>query len=1025
MGNLVVYNASAGSGKTFTLALEYLCLCLKSDNPNYFRHILAITFTNKAAHELKERIIRFAETLGNPETEDADSYEALLEQARQRTGLEAQSINARAAKIHRCMLYRYADLNISTIDSFILSVLRSFSKELGLPFDFDVELDHDKINDLLIQEVLSKIGSDEFITEQLIEWAGMMLGEGKTWNPKRSMREALNELMNEESLHYRARLIQGGREQLKQGISSILDEINAEKKAIRDIQAQVRELLSGHGLDPAWFNRGTGGFISFAYQDVPYAKLPTQGHLDIVADKGLLSGEGKKYTSPDAVESIRGTLLEAITQVRALGTAVLQKDLLVKNRISLVLALELEELIRQMEKEEGMSILADNNAKVARLIGSNPAPFIYERVGERYRHYLIDEFQDTSVLQWRNMLPLLEESLSMARTNYLVGDAKQSIYRWRGGEVDQLVDLPKIPSKRPSRRLHELERTLEAHYDGPSSLQTNYRSAKAVIDFNNALFPVLQNELTEKYQQAYADVQQEQFKQKEGYVLVQRLEDKVKLEEILETVWEQILTCEADGYRGADICLLTRSNADARTLASFLEQRDKSVASPDALLLRNHAQVQMLISLVQILSGNESKGAMLYLITQLLEMRERSTESVLYQLKLRKMSNTEVLLVLMNDLAIEWPHAQLQEMSPYSAIDRMIAVLDLDSSDPYLLELLNLAAGFGARQESTFKGFLDFWWDKNSSLSVKAGVNPESIQVMTIHKSKGLQFPVVIIPLMNWKSTGYGREKAWVELEESSLDIALLDVSSKLDGTPFADIIAQERAKSDLDKLNLLYVACTRPEERLYINLSDRGQKGLGRSLCAYVDEHGTNGMIELGSASARTIKDTKISGAHELRTYEKNQKEELLDVVLSSADHHRRERVFGDMVHALLEKGLEGEPLSRSITNSGLEPIEQEALLEAVKEAKALESEITLPEHSTIHREISLLDEHGKSYRIDKLYFNEDTKQAVIVDYKTGKQKDDDLQQMNSYMNLLTRMGYAEVKAYLIYTETKEVVAA
>ncbi|NNC84152.1 MAG: UvrD-helicase domain-containing protein, partial [Flavobacteriales bacterium] len=247
--NLIVYNASAGSGKTFTLALEYAALCLSRNDPRYFRHILAITFTNKAAHELKERIIGFMRILGENDEHSSPSSSDLTSHIQERTGLEAAEIHQRAAHMHQMMLYRYSDLHISTIDSFILSVLRSFSKEIGLPFDFDIELDHQKIMDLLIDQILSDIGRDTFITAQLIDWCRSNLLEGKSWNPRRQIQSSLSTLIKEESIPYRNALLDSGQEGLEKGLGSLLSKRSKLLSRIRDIQSSTREFLTPWNIE--------------------------------------------------------------------------------------------------------------------------------------------------------------------------------------------------------------------------------------------------------------------------------------------------------------------------------------------------------------------------------------------------------------------------------------------------------------------------------------------------------------------------------------------------------------------------------------------------------------------------------------------------------------------------------------------------------------------------------------------------------------------------------------------------------
>ncbi|NND93646.1 MAG: UvrD-helicase domain-containing protein [Flavobacteriales bacterium] len=1023
MSNLIVYNASAGSGKTYTLAVEFISLCLKEKNPHYFRHILAITFTNKAAHELKERIILFTQELGS-----GQASSSLIDQVKKKVKLDDSAIKNRSQRIHELMLFQYSDLHISTIDSFVLGILRSFSKELGLPFDFDVELDYDKVKDLLVSTLLDAIGKDSFLTEQLVTWSTQNLDEDKTWNPKQQMKNALELLSKEESIPYRRKLVNLTKIDLANKLEDLNSRRNEILSSISDIQSEVSALLRRTNLDLDDFNNKRGGFISFTYKDYNREKLPTDKHISTVSSRNLVSGDGRKAGKEHLAESIRDDLIHSIKRVRSLGEELQRLNLFHRNRMSLILALQMEILIDDLEKEEGMSILQDNNAKVSKLISNNPTPFIYERVGERFKHYLIDEFQDTSVLQWRNMLPLIENSLSVGKKNFLVGDAKQSIYRWRGGEVDQLMEIPRIPGSENNQRLKEFESSIQNNFRESISLKKNYRSARSIIEFNNQLFKFLSSDLSEKYKRCYTDVDQEVTKEEIGHVTMKLLPEKSKLEDTLDWMHSEIESCIEDGYSGEDICLLVRRNRDGRIIAKSLEEKGYKVSSPDALLLAGHADVYLLISLLSFLSGAENTKYILFAIHRLLEIADRDKELVHWYSIFQNQGSTVTISKLMIALEKKWDITSLMNKEPYGALISLIEILDLERNDAYIQELLNQATGFGTSRESTMIGFIAYWEDMKGKLSVKAGRDKDNIQVMTIHKSKGLQFPVVLMPIIDWNSMKKGKSKVWIESEEAPISIALINLNEDLRGTAYERHLLDEISKSKLDTLNLLYVAFTRAEDRMYIQVTDPKRPGIAKSLTEYIQKQGADGMVELGERVLNPRKPEENAQSSVIRTFEKSRKEDLLSVALSKEGRNRAKREFGKVVHSLIEKCMVQESISKELDkhlpSSIIAPEERQEAVMAVENAITLELSLGIDVNQyEIYHEIELLDPKGSTHRIDKLFLDRNSQRAKIIDYKTGEKSANDVKQIDRYKELLLDMEIFDVEAFLLYTGSSEVV--
>ncbi len=1019
--NLIVYNASAGSGKTFVLAIEYIALCLNSNDDRFFRRILAITFTNKAAHELKERIIEFLAQISTSETEVTK-----VKELQKRTALSAKEIQTRAARIHESMLQNYGEINISTIDSFVLRILRSFSKELGMSFDFDLELDGSRVKDLLVESIMSQIGNDDFITEQLARSATQNLDDGKPWNPKRDMQEAIDHLLDEDSIPYRELLAAKGESKLQAALEVLRAKRNALWQEITEAQAIVREGMTARGLEISHFSGGSRGFITFAFKDFRTQTAPSDAQIQSVEDGKYSSPGAKKAGLTDIIDEFASTfvvpnfwkVVESIPEVNLLEN-------LYRNRLSLVLALRLQVLLKKFEQEEGLSVIKDNNFKIAAIIDDNPTPFIYERIGERFQHFLIDEFQDTSLLQWRNMLPLIDNSLSYGNKNFLVGDVKQSIYRWRGGEADQMMELPKISGSEDSMVLRQIEETLSSNLL-IKTLDENYRSSRAVVQFNNDLFRFLGSSIPKKYIESYANVAQGEQRTDTGYVELSVLEKGTELEASLEKMMSSIKQVEKDGYFGSDICILTRNNKHGRLISKYLETVGYSVSSPDSLLLNGHAEVQLLVNFLVLISSESTLGAELFITHRLLEKVNREDSFHQWALKCRNSgSSAERIQELCADIGYEWSPEKYTDKDAYHCLNVLCHDLGLDMYDAYIQELLNAALAYIQSKDSTLIGFCEHWKNKENSLAVKAGADRNSIQLMTIHKSKGLQFPVVMIPYLNWKSGRNTKTKEWAELRNETMDIGLFSINNSLADTPYEYLLTQEQEKTELDELNVLYVAFTRAEDRLYTQVIDPGQKGIAKSLISYVNSASkVENRLILGEESTRPREDETPPQSTHLREYETQARGDILSLALSKEESISASREMGQVLHSILEKSTDlkeaSERLEFLLDTGTIDPEQELGLKDALKNVYAIEEQQGWSsEKYSVKKEVEVLSPDGKLFRMDKLLIDEDSKKLVVIDYKTGKEDQKHKKQMSGYVDLLKEMGWKSVEGYLLYTNS------
>ena len=499
-----IYSSSAGSGKTYQLTKEYLLLALGGDDPAYFKHILAITFTNDAAGEMKERIVGALRRFAYPESEKADT---LLTEVAAELGLPAAEVQRRAAATFRLVLYHYADFGVSTIDSFVQRIVTAFTRELGLPATFEVELDTDSVLQSAVAALLDKVNRDpnsQLLSQTLAEYALGQAEEGKSWS----------RLPEELAGFGRALFNETVQEAVTQlGLLSLADfrrldkQIRAKRTEIEAAFTQTKEaavaVLAAAGATEGDFFQGKRGIFSYVQKGTDLL-APEAGPNSYVTatlnDDKWYSGKIKTEADRARVDAVKEPLRDVVAAVAQLREAYLSNYILLAAMQPYLfhasLLSELNKVVEQISRERNVVLISEFNRRIASIVLTEPVPFLYERLGEKYEHILIDEFQDTSVLQWNNLLPLVENTLANGHSSLAVGDAKQAIYRWRGGEMEQILrlhqrDTAALVARAREPETRELLRLRYETLDGvlePKALQVNYRSAREIVAFNNSFF---------------------------------------------------------------------------------------------------------------------------------------------------------------------------------------------------------------------------------------------------------------------------------------------------------------------------------------------------------------------------------------------------------------------------------------------------------------------------------------------------------------------------------------------------------
>lgn len=1034
---LTAYRASAGSGKTFTLALEYLSLCLSSDEPDSFQRILAVTFTNKAALELKERILTYLKRIGEDSMD-----EAFMERLEQRTGEDRKELVKRAIRLRTRMLYRYGRIHIGTIDSFTLKVVRTFAKELGLPMDFRTTLEREEIQDLLVDQVIESYGHDPFVTKELGRYASQKSDDDKAWNPTRSLKESSKTLFKDASLPAREHLLSMNDEEIKRALDKLSKRLHALYSMMESNQEEARQLLESKGLILKDFYRAGSGSVRFAFVDLRNPKSPFSNSYTSEFTTGkYASGEAKKNGNEAAVNEVGPRLAELFLDTESLLPEIILLSNILDSRMQLLMTDRLADLLQRLENMEGISLIQRNNERIFRVVRSNPAPFIYERFGERFRHFLIDEFQDTSSLQWRNILPLISESLSKGHENILVGDAKQSIYRWRDSEVGQILALPGIPDSDSDPVLRDISRQMAIGFEQPI-LPKNFRSDSVIVGFNNSLFSSLSTFLDPAHRIAYEGIEQESQKSGSGFVRMEDLgsDKEVKLIDTIGRIEAQIMQCLQDGYRASDIAILIRRHKEGQEItehlqsSGFLARNGITLSSSESFLISGHKDVRLLIALLDSIRGNGRLKHLIMVMDYLFEHHDIPLSRIAL---LRKMS--ESISQARRDILRLWRqfHPEFgmsyDPLELYGALEQFTRDANMDLENPYIQCLLEKAWKHSVDNSGSVEEFLDRWENRwKDSLSIETPPDEHSVRIMTIHKSKGLEFKVVLIPYVSWKANVDSKDIHWLEREDA-LKYWPVKLKKALEHTEAAKFYEEEAAARKLDILNELYVACTRAEERLYIQFKSEGSDTLGSHLSTWMSSQGQGNILTLGTELKKEPQESRRivseqSPGSERKALARAKRHELLRTAVSRGDMDPASMEFGTLIHELLNDLAIGEDWEARlrdlhIPKEILSFTSKDKIAAMVKASEGAVQHI-IPDGMEPYSEVELIDPEGGIQRLDRLYTHEEGKRAIIIDFKTGNPRAEDEAQMEGYMKTLHSMGYQSVQSHLVYTQNQQVIS-
>lgn len=1033
-----IYDASAGSGKTYTLVKEYLKIILLSKKPDAYRNILAITFTNKAVHEMKSRVV---ESLSEFAKENpSDKALRLMQDIQAETGLSLASITEKAKSIIKNLIHNYAAFDILTIDKFTHKVIRAFAHDLNLPITFEVSLDTENLLAEAVDAIIAEAGNDEILTNLLVDFTMEKTDDDKSWDVSREIMETgkliLNENNREEITHFQNKTISEFIE-IKNKLTELCAQMEAETI---QLATEALQLIENKGIDIKSFS---GGYFPKHLVNIQEKKFNP-------ANKTYYEFDDIKInkTAPDRqiIEGIIPNLLEILSSVYKKFEKKSFYEAFLKNITPLSLLNTVSNELGKIQKEQNILSIAEFNKLINEQIQNQPAPFIYERLGEKYHNFFIDEFQDTSEMQWQNLIPLIDNALSGEDLNgergslMIVGDPKQSIYRWRGGKAEQFIELSKDknPFVNPDKKLF--------------SLATNYRSYSQIIEFNNDLFSFLSQEFVrEDYKDLYQNHSHQLTNDKKGgYVNISFVpkvnkeafdedETLAKSELYLAATLETIEKVSQNGFRYKDIVILTRKKSHGTEIANFLTEKGIPILSSESLLLGASSEVQGVVHILRYLKNNSDLLAKANFLYYLASQQNRLAIHDFIAQGMEQKTETGFQQWLAA-FEIDFSFRNIRKKSLYEVVEIIIAkVIPIEKRNAYIQFFLDLVLEHDLKKQAGISDFLSYWDNNSEKLSIPSPEGNDAIRIMTIHKSKGLEFPVVIFPFAEEDYSKGPREKMWLNADEEIMGIpkALVDKNSKVEGygDEASTLYQQKKQEELLDNINVLYVALTRAEEQLYIisgmqsrsKVSGEYPNNMASFFIRFLEKKGFDeNILEYGFGNAK-----RLSQVRELHDETKNipqlsatlnpkniriaQKESLM-----WNTQQQKAIEFGNILHEILSFIKTHDDIDLALTKA----IENGLITESQKNEVAetlwhivYHADLS-PYYSAtdvILNEKTIIQKEGGLVKPDRIVLNQNN-EALLLDYKTGLHQAKYSTQLENYQNAIEKMGYKVIKKTLVY---------
>lgn len=1026
-----IYNASAGSGKTFTLVKAYLTILLASNTPYLFKNILAITFTNKAVAEMKDRIIETLKRFDDKailESPD-DMFLAIANTLK----IPHKKLHQKAGKLLNTMIHNYAAFDISTIDGFTHKLIRTFAHDLKLPLNFEVELDKEVLLHQAVDRLIAQAGTNKKLTKVLVDFAIEKADDDKSWDVSYDFNKIAKLLVNENDRFFIEQLKHKNLEDFETLKAQLKQDILSTKSDVIKRAQHILNVIDSSGLE---FNDFSGSYLPKHFQKL------AQGDFNAKFESKWQENIETKPLYPKRVSDEIATLINHIqpeiakvfhTTKRAFFRYKFFKNSY-KNTTPLSVIHAIDKELQSLKEEQNKMLISEFNAIISHEINNQPTPFIYERIGEKFNHYFIDEFQDTSVMQWENLIPLLSNSLATEQGSaMLVGDAKQAIYRWRGGKAEQFMDL----FNKKSQPFPFSEQFVE-------QLPANYRSFQEVVDFNNGFFEFLSHQVFshDDHQQLYKNAAQNRTKHSKGYVELTFLDfDKEAPTQTLysDQVLKIINKCLQRGYAMTDICVIVRKKKEGVAIANHLSQQHIPIISSETLLIANAPEVIFVNHILTLLiqpQNLEIKTAVLNFLASWFNISDKHD---FFKAHLNKSIAT--LFKHFEDYNVFIDFETILQQPLYDTVETIVRSFNLvHTSNAYIQFYLDEVLRFSQKKGADISGFLEFFDKKKETLSMVSPKGQDAVQIMTIHKSKGLEFPVVIFPFADLDIYRELEPKVWFPFDKqdyAGFSHTLLNYNKDFEnyGQAGLEQYNQHQSELELDSINLLYVALTRAAEQLFIvskkELSAKGEanpKKYSGLFINYLKHIGQWNDLKLryhfGDQKPSDTREQPLQKTRYQQRFISTSKASLnIKVVTKSGllwDSKQQEAIEkGNLIHDMLSHIKTADDIDIVIQNfilsSTISPTQAIRLQSLIR--RIVDHELLKPYFSTdytIYNERDIISQDGMILRPDRLAIN--NFETIIIDYKTGAEVNKHAQQLQLYEDVLATMGLSIQRKILVY---------
>lgn len=1077
---LTIYKASAGSGKTFTLSVEYIKLLIK--DPQSYRSTLAVTFTNKATEEMKLRILSQLYGIWKL-LPDSKSY---IDKIKEDLDVTEEYMSERAGIALHNIVHNYSYFRIETIDSFFQSVLRNLARELDLTANLRIELNDYQIERNAVDELINSLDENSELLTWIMEYIRENMDDDKDWNVigniKRFGENIFREYYKTNSKKLNERLLEEGF--FKQYTTKLRQMRNEAEVEMQNEAAQFFDALNHNGIEIDDLNNGKNGPAGYFIKIKKgiYNNTIVTKRLQKVLDEGSESSWVKQKSSKETQDIVRELANSTLTPLVHHAEDVRQKNwyiygsavLTLRHLNQLRLLNSIENKVRMMNVEQNRFLLSDTHTLLHSLIRDTDSPFIFEKIGNYLENIMIDEFQDTSTVQWQNFKVLLEECMSHCEQqgNLIVGDVKQSIYRWRSGDWRMLNNI--------EREFPYLNSMLNV-----CSLDTNYRSSRRVITFNNAFFKraseleyadqkssTPDTSSPEQLKKAYSDVAQKvpSFRDNHGYVSINLLPNEDYRQQALQKTAEAVSLLLDSGANYSDIAILVRSNDIIQLIAEFFanELPDVKIVSDEAFRLDSSVSVNIIVNAMLWLTHPDNILAKAYIAkayqTYVLEKSEQETNKLLATAEGIDSALPCALIDKRDDL-LTMPIFELAEQ-----IYTLFNIGNIKGEDAYLYAFYDALTDFIANNTADIDSFVEEWNDSIAEKTIQASAI-DGIRIITIHQSKGLEFEHVVIPFCDWTLEKGNTIWCTPQVEPyNELPLIPVDFSaSQMKGTIYEFDYNEEHLQNCVDNLNLLYVAFTRAASSLFVI----AQRGTPSSRSYIVEQAITDiklegssldgdpsdkkaellfsyGELEIVETKAKKksdniftpeVENMNVDMATFSNKVEFKQSNKSRDFVAdddeNTDDDDRKQLSYiktGKILHYLFSTINTTDDIDTSLAQLEMDGLIEESGTNIKRLRDMLHKRFSnrqvadwFSSRWTLFNECTILDYDAatdtvREHRPDRVMKDEKTGEVVIVDFKFGSPRPEYVEQVNRYKALTQNMGYPNVKGYLWFVYSNRI---